>query len=135
MKKYHSGSHCKYLTQYHIILCPKFRFSVFNNEMRDNIIQCLRDICVCRKYDLKEIEAMPDHIHMFIDIPCTEAPSEAVRKIKSQSTVTMFRKYPKLRSFYNKCGQLWSDGYFVTSVGVISEEAVLKYIREQANVR
>ena len=25
-EKYHSASHCKYPTQYHIIRCPKFRF-------------------------------------------------------------------------------------------------------------
>ena len=30
-KQYHSSSHCKYLTQYHIIWCPKFRFSILKN--------------------------------------------------------------------------------------------------------
>ena len=30
-EQYHSVSHCKYLTPYHIIWCPKFRFSVLQN--------------------------------------------------------------------------------------------------------
>ena len=30
-EQYHSASHCKYLTPYHIIWCPKFRFSVLQN--------------------------------------------------------------------------------------------------------
>ena len=31
-EQYHSASHCKYLIQYHIIWCPKFRFSVLNSK-------------------------------------------------------------------------------------------------------
>ena len=31
-KPYHSASHCKYLIQYHIIWCPKFRFSVLHGK-------------------------------------------------------------------------------------------------------
>ena len=32
-KQYHSASHCKYLIQYHIIWCPKFRFSVLQENV------------------------------------------------------------------------------------------------------
>ena len=29
---YNTGNHCKYLIQYHIIWCPKFRVSILKNE-------------------------------------------------------------------------------------------------------
>ena len=36
-EQYHSASHCKYLTQYHIIWCPKFRFSVLQKGADDKL--------------------------------------------------------------------------------------------------
>jgi hypothetical protein len=44
MSEYHTLNHCKFLIQYHIIWCPKFRY----------------------KFEIKELEIMPDHIHMFV---------------------------------------------------------------------
>lgn len=32
-----------------------------------------------------------------------------------------------------RCGVLWSRGYFVSTVGHISETTVIKYIEEQKN--
>ena len=39
-EQYHSTSHCKYLIQYHIIWCPKFRFSV----LKGNVEEALKEI-------------------------------------------------------------------------------------------
>ena len=36
-EQYHSASHCKYLIQYHIIWCPKFRFSVLKGNVEDTL--------------------------------------------------------------------------------------------------
>ena len=32
-EQYHNASHCKYLIQYHIIWCPKFRFSILKGDV------------------------------------------------------------------------------------------------------
>ena len=42
-KQYHSASHCKYLTQYHIVWCPKFRFSVLQNGADNTLKNILAD--------------------------------------------------------------------------------------------
>lgn len=39
--------------------------------------------------------------------------------------------FPQLKQFYARCGVLWSRGYFVSTVGHISEATVIKYIEEQ----
>ena len=44
-KPYHSASHCKYLIQYHIIWCPKFRFSVLHGKADMTLKQILQKIC------------------------------------------------------------------------------------------
>lgn len=132
-EQYHSASHCKYLTQYHIIWCPKFRFSVLQNGVDDTLKGILINICKQYRYEIKELEVMPDHIHLFVDCSQTVAPCDIVRTLKSISTIEMLRVYPQLKQFYARCGVLWSRGYFISTVGYISEAIVKKYIEEQKN--
>lgn len=72
-EQYHSASHCKYLTQYHIIWCPKFRFPVLQNGADDTLKNILANICNQYGYIIKALEVMPDHIHIFVDCPQTVA--------------------------------------------------------------
>lgn len=130
-KKYHSASHCKYLTQYHIIWCPKFRYKVLKDGVDDTLKEILFNICSRYKYKIKALEVMPDHIHIFIDCPQTVAPCDIVRTLKSLSAIELFKRYPELKKIYAKCGRLWSNGYFISTVGSVSEATVKKYIEEQ----
>ena len=57
--------------------------------------------------------------------------TRSVITLKSISAIEMFKAYPQLKQFYSRCGVLWSRGYFVSTVGHISEAAVKKYIEEQ----
>ena len=59
---------------------------------------------------------MPDHIHIFVDVPQTVAPCDVVRTLKSISAIELFKVYPQLKKFYARCGALWSGGYFVSTV-------------------
>jgi len=93
--------------------------------------QILQKICDDYGYKIKALEVMPDHIHIFVDVPQTVAPCDIVRTLKSISAIELFKAYPKLKPFYARCGVLWSRGYFVSTVGHISEATVMKYIKEQ----
>ena len=130
-EQYHSAPHCKYLTQYHIIWCPKFRFSVLKSGYDDTLKLILSNICRKYGYVIKALEVMPDHIHIFVDCPQTVAPCDIARTLKSISTIEMFKAYPQLKRFYARAGVLWSAGYFVSTVGHISEATVKKYLEEQ----
>ena len=130
-EEYHSASHCKYLIQYHIIWCPKFRYSILDNGIDNRLKSILESICKKFNYNIKALEVMPDHIHIFVDCPPTVAPCDVVRTLKSLSAIELFKIYPQLKKFYSKCGVLWSRGYFISSVGHISESTVKKYIEEQ----
>lgn len=129
--EYHSGAHCKYLTQYHIIWCPKFRFSILKDGVDETLKKILQNICDRYGYKIKALEVMPDHIHIFIDCPQTVAPCDIARTLKSIRAIELFKAYPSLKQFYARSGKLWSDGYFISTIGHISEETVRKYIEEQ----
>lgn len=130
-KPYHSTSHCKYLIQYHIIWCPKFKFCVLQGNVDATLKQILQKICDNYGYKIKALEVRQDHIHIFVDVPQTVAPCDIVRTLKSISAIELFKEYPKLKPFYARCGVLWSRGYFVSTVGHISEATVMKYVKEQ----
>ena len=89
-EQYHSASHCKYLIQYHIIWCPKFRFSVLRGNVDAALKQILQKICDDYGYKIKALEVMPDHIHIFVDVPQTVAPCDVVRTLKSISAIELF---------------------------------------------
>ena len=91
----------------------------------------LQKICKDYNYHIKALEVMPDHIHIFIDVPQTVASCDVARTHKSISTIELFKAYPQLKKFYAGCGVLWARGYFVSTVERISEAAVAKYIEEQ----
>ena len=59
------------------------------------------------------------------------APCDVVRTLKSKSAIELFKAYPTLKRFYARCGVLWSRGYFISTVGQISEATVMQYIEEQ----
>ena len=88
---YHSGNHCKYLIQYHIIWCPKFRYCVLD-DVEGTLKQILHRICQKYGYQVKALEVMPDHIHIFIDCPQTVAPCDVVRTLKSRTAVELFQR-------------------------------------------
>lgn len=128
---YRTGNHCCYRIMYHIVWCPKFRFFVLNDDIACSLKRILSAICKKCNYMIHAVEVMPDHIHLLIDCPQTEAPCAVVRKIKSLSAVYLFKKYPKLRRFYCKSGHLWSAGYFISTVGQTDISVVENYIRYQ----
>jgi len=133
MSEYKSTSHCKYLCQYHMILVPKFRYSVLNVDIENSLKDIIIEISNTYGYEIITMEIMPDHIHMFIGAKPTVAPIDIIRTIKSITTIKLFEKFPDLKQFYSRCGSLWSVGKFISTIGNVSEETVKKYIEEQKN--
>ena len=101
-ENYHRASHCKYLVQYHIIWCPKFRC----DGMDETLKKILSEVCDAYGYIIKALEVMPDHIHIFVDCPVTTAPCDVVRTLKSMSAIQLLKAYPELKRFYARCGNI-----------------------------
>ena len=115
MSEYKSTSHCKYLCQYHIIFCPKFRYSVLGS-IETSLKEILIDVANRYEYEIIQMEVMPDHIHIFVGATPTVAPMDIVRIFKSITSIELFKKYPKLESFYSRSGSLWSAGKFISTM-------------------
>lgn len=53
-----------------------------------------------------------------------------MRYLKGKSTLMLYDKRPAMQSKWDKA--FWARGYYVETIGNITEEAVQKYIKEQA---
>jgi len=131
MNEYKFLNHCKYLVQYHLIWCPKFRYNVLKGNVEETLKRILAEICNKYEYKILKLEVMADHIHIFVSAKPTVATTDIVRTLKSITAIQLFKEFPALKKFYSRCGSLWSKGYFVSTIGKVSAETIQKYIQEQ----
>lgn len=78
------------------------------------------------------MEVDTDHIHLLLRYSPKDSPLKIVRLLKQLSTVRIWKsKGISLSLQFWKERTFWSDGYFVSSIGQVSQETIEKYIREQ----
>ena len=80
--------------------------------------------------DIQEMNHDKDHIHIMMWIPPKYAVSKVVNILKSNTAQNLKQKFPFLKKVYWGSQGIWSDGYFVSTVGY-NEEMIRKYIQKQ----
>jgi putative transposase len=129
--KLRKQGHCAYQCEYHLVIVRKYRRKIFNagsfayfceimKKMRDDIPEA----------EILEMNHDADHIHLLVSIPPKMRVSDVVRYIKSNSARLMKKKFEYMRKAYWGVDGIWSDGYFVSTVGV-NESVIQKYIQKQ----
>ena len=124
-------SHCVYHCHYHIVLVSKYRKKIFNDDIFSYFKERAKEIT--ERYPLIVIlEENHDkgHVDLLVSIPPIMAVGTAVRIIKSNLAREMKNKFAFLKRCYYGTDGIWSNGYFVSTVG-INEEQIRKYIDMQ----
>lgn len=115
----------KYLLIYHIVLVTKYRKPILEQV---NICEIIKEIESKSDFTILEQEYDKDHIHIMIK----HSPSSLVRRIKMMSTNLVWEKQKQfLEKHYWKKKILWSNGFFICTIGNASMETIRKYIQEQ----
>lgn len=126
-----SHNHCKFLLQYHMIFVTKYRRNILT-PIREQLLDCMNSISRKCDFEIIKQEIDKDHIHFLIKSYPTLSPNQICRVLKQESTIEIWRLFDKyLRKFYWKENTLWSDGYFVCTVGNASEDTIRRYIETQ----
>ena len=113
-----------------IAFAPKYRRKVFYKEKRREEGKILRQLCEWKKIKIIEAEVCPDHVHMLVEIPPKVSISSFMGYLKGKSTLMLYDRHPELQSKWDKA--FWARGYYVETIGNVTDEAVQKYIKEQA---
>ena len=78
------------------------------------------------------METDKDQIHFLISYPPKLSVTSIVRKLKQESTIFAWHLYGNmLRQYFWKEKTLWSDGYFVCSIGEANPNTIREYIKQQ----
>jgi len=130
--EYRKQTHCVYYCDYHVVLPTKYRRKIFNEGIFAFLKLKLEEI---RKHypelEIKQVNHDKDHIHLLISILSKISVGNAVRIIKTNIVKGLKQKFPFLKEVYWGTDGIWSDGYFVSTVG-INEAIIRKYIENQA---
>jgi len=78
----------------------------------------------------KAVNHDKDHIHYLVSIPPTMTVGKVIGIVKQNTSREMKQKFPFLKKVYWGTDSVWSEGYFVSTVGI--DEAVIQaYIENQ----
>lgn len=115
---------------YHIIWCPKYRRRILIDSIENRLREIILSKCEELDCQVKELNIMPDHVHLFVKTKPTIAPHFLIQQIKGSSSRILRTEFKELKS---KLPNMWTRSYYIESVGHISENNIKKYIQEQKN--
>lgn len=124
-------SNAIYFCEYHLVFPTKYRYKIFNEGVFAYLEDILKRI---KEYypeiDILEINHDVDHVHILVSIPPKLSVGEVVRIIKANTSRALKDKFDYLKKLYWGSNAIWSEGYFVSTVGV-NEEMIKNYIEQQ----
>lgn len=132
-KEYISSNHSKYLIKYHIILVCKYRRKVMlDKDMNSSVKNILLQVTSNSDFCIEVMETDKDHVHLLVSAPPKLSPLQIVRKLKQETTYRIWKeKESVLHRIYWRERTFWTDGYFVSTIGNVSQETVKHYIENQ----
>ena len=129
--KYNSNKNVIYSCKYHVVWCSKYRRKVLEGPIADRLKEIVRGICEEYRFSLLEMEVLPDHVHLLIEVDPQFGVHKAVKRIKGRSSRMLRTEFPALRS---RIPTLWTNSYFISTVGGSPLAAVKKYVEQQKSV-
>ena len=131
---YRRNSHCVYLCDFHLVFSTKYRHSVITPELWEYLYGKLIEVTEhYPKLFIKEANHDKDHIHILISIPPQMSVGEVVRLLKTNTSRKIKTIFPILKKKYWGTDGIWSEGYFVSTVG-INAAVIKKYIENQGDL-
>lgn len=131
MKNFKSNNNVVYSCKYHIVWTPKYRRKVLVNGVDTRLSELLKQIAEEIKVDIIEMEVMPDHVHLLIEVDPQFGLHKAVKRFKGATSRYLRLEFPELKS---RLPSLWTNSYFVSTVGGAPWEIVKQYIQNQKEV-
>ena len=129
LKEYISKNHSKFIIKYHIILVCKYSKQILVGAVEYDMKKIMRHISEMSDFDIEVMETDKDHLHMMVRSEPKLSPLQIVRRLKQMSISAVWKKYRDfLRHNFYKEQTFWTDGYFVSSIGNVSQETIKKYI-------
>ena len=126
--KYKSNHNVVYSCKYHVVWCPKYRRSVLINGVDIRLKELIKETCNQLNVEIIEMEIMPDHVHLLLEVDPQFGIHKAVKTIKGKTSRILRQEFHWLTT---KLPTLWTNSYFCSTVGGAPLEIVRQYIESQ----
>lgn len=125
---YKSNNNIVYSCKYHIVWCPKYRRKVLIGDVETRLKELLIESCSNMNVDIIEMELMPDHVHLLIEVDPQFGVHKAIKNMKGRTSKILRDEFPHLKT---KLPTLWTNSYFVSTVGGAPLSVIKEYIENQ----
>jgi len=123
-----SNNNVVYRCTYHVVWCPKYRRKVITGDIDIRLKQIIHEVCAERGSTIVELETMPDHVHLLVECDPQYGIHRLIKQIKGRSSRLIRQEFPQVKS---RIPTLWTNSYFVATVGGATLEIVKQYLENQ----
>lgn len=113
---------------YHVVWCVKYRRKLLMADVEARLKQIAQQVADEKRCPILEMEADVDHFHMLVECDPQFGIHRLVKAIKGRSSRLLRQEFPQLRT---RVPTLWTNSYFVATVGGAPLAIVKQYIANQ----
>ncbi|WP_372486574.1 IS200/IS605 family transposase [Brevibacillus laterosporus] len=114
--------------KYHVIFCPKYRKKVLIEPVDVRLKELFLKKAQELRAEVVEMEIMPDHVHLLITCDPQFGIHRIVKHLKGYTSRVLRMEFRHLKS---RLPSLWTNSYFVATVGTVQLDVIKKYIESQ----
>lgn len=127
-QKYKSNNNVVYSCKYHVLWCPKYRRPVLQGPLAKRLREVIEEVVAERQAEILQLEIMPDHVHLLVEVDPQFGIHRLMKLLKGRSSRILRAEFPSIRS---RLPSLWTNSYFISTVGGAPLAVVKQYIENQ----
>lgn len=127
-KKYKSNRNIVFSCHYHVVWVTKYRKKYLEGAIEARLKEICADVAKECQFTITQMECDKDHIHLLLDMDPQFGVHKAVRRLKGRSSRLLRQEFEILRQ---RLPTLWTNSYFVATVGGAPLSIVKQYIESQ----
>lgn len=131
MLGYKSNNNVVYSSKYHVVWCPKYRRKVLEGPIAKRCEQLIRKTAASYRAEVMALEILPDHVHLLVEVDPQLGIHRLVKNIKGASSHQLRKEFASLKT---RLPSLWTNSYFVSTVGGAPLEVIKQYVENQKNI-
>ena len=131
MLGYKSNNNVVYSSKYHVVWCPKYRRKVWVDKIAKRLEELIRKNAARYRAEVIALEVTPDQVHLLVEVDPQFGIHRLVKNIKAATSHDLRKEFASLRS---RLPSLWTNSYFVSTVGGAPLEVIKQYVENQKNV-
>ena len=131
LQGYKSNNNVVYSSKYHVVWCPKYRRKVLEGAIAKRLEQILKQECKKYRAEIIALEIMSDNVHLLVEVDPQFGIHRLVKSLKGVSSHHLRKEFASLVS---RLPSLWTNSYFVSTVGGAPLSVIKQYVENQKNV-